>query len=105
LSPLKALAKIAIAAAIPTPIARATFHNTNGYFFQKKKIRLQDHPLFDLPCEEMFFKNFLKRSHRCWLWRLPWLWGQVVAVAMAIVAITFNNGDPNYVYPSCKVNI
>jgi len=38
------------------------------------------------------------------LWRLPWLWGHVAAVAMAIVAKAFNSGDPNYVYPSCKVN-
>jgi hypothetical protein len=53
LSLLKTLAKITIATAIPTPIARATFHNTHGsFFFQKKKIHLQDHPLFDLPCEE-----------------------------------------------------
>jgi len=62
LSLLKALAKIAIAAAIPTSIARATFHNTHGSFiFQKKKIHFQDHPLFDLPCEEFFFKNFKKK--------------------------------------------
>jgi hypothetical protein len=59
LSLLKALAKIAIADAILAPIARATFHNTHGsFFFQKKKIHLQDHPLFDLPCEEFFKKNF-----------------------------------------------
>jgi hypothetical protein len=31
--------------------------------------------------------------------------GQVVAIAMAIVARAFNSGDPNYVYPSCKVNV
>ncbi len=29
--------------------------------------------------------------------------GQVGAFAMAIVASAFNSGDPNYVYPSCKV--
>jgi hypothetical protein len=53
---LKALAKIAIAATIPAQIAIATFHNTHGsFFFQKKKIHLQDRPLFDLPCEEFFF--------------------------------------------------
>jgi hypothetical protein len=105
LSLLKALAKIAIAAAIPTPITRATFHNTHGsFFFQKKKIHLQDHLLFDLPCEKMFLNFKKKRSHRCWLWKLPWLWGQVVAVAMAIMARAFNSGDPNYVYPSRKVN-
>jgi hypothetical protein len=28
----------------------------------------------------------------------------VVEVAMAIVARAFNSGDPNYVYPLCKVN-
>jgi hypothetical protein len=62
LSLLKVLAKITIAAAIPAPIARATFHNTHGsFFFQKKKIHLQDHPLFDLPCEFLFFLN-LKKS-------------------------------------------
>jgi hypothetical protein len=62
LSLLKALAKIAIAAAILAPIVRATFHNTHGSFFvQKKKIHLQDHPLFDLPCEEFFQKNFKKK--------------------------------------------
>jgi hypothetical protein len=56
------LAKIAIATAIPTPIARATFHNTHGsFFFQKKKIHLQDHPLFDLPCEEFFKIKFKKK--------------------------------------------
>jgi hypothetical protein len=61
LSLLKALAKIAIAAAIPTPIVRVTFHNTHGsFFFQKKKIHLLDHPLFDLPCEEFFLKNLKK---------------------------------------------
>jgi hypothetical protein len=58
LSLLKALAKIAIATAIPAPIARATFHNTHGsFFFQKKKIHLQDHPLFDISCEEFFYKK------------------------------------------------
>jgi len=62
LSLLKALAKIAIAIAIPALIARATFNNTHGSFFiQKKKIHLQDHPLFDLPCEEFFLKNFFKK--------------------------------------------
>jgi hypothetical protein len=45
-----------------------------------------------------------KRSHRCWLWRLPWLWGQVATVAMAIVTKAFNSDDPNYVYLSCKIN-
>jgi len=28
----------------------------------------------------------------------------VTVVAMAIVAKAFNSGDPNYVYPSCKIN-
>jgi hypothetical protein len=59
---LKALAKIAIAVAILAPIARATFHNTHGsFFFQKKKLHLQNHPLFDLPCEEFFLKNLKKK--------------------------------------------
>jgi len=40
LSLLKALAKKAIAAAIPAPITKATFHNTYESFFQKKKIHL-----------------------------------------------------------------
>ncbi len=35
---------------------------------------------------------------------VPLAMGQVVAIAMAIVTRAFNNGDPNYVYPSCKVN-
>jgi len=105
LSLLKALAEIVITVAISTSIAKATFHNTHGsFFFQKKKIHLQNHPLFNLPCEEFFFKIKKKRSHRCWLWRLPWLWGQVAAFAVAIVAKAFNSGDPNYVYLSCKVN-
>jgi hypothetical protein len=38
---IKSAGKIAIAAAIPAPIAKATFHNTHGsFFFQKKKIHL-----------------------------------------------------------------
>jgi len=36
---------------------------------------------------------------------VAWLWGQVAAIAMAIVARAFNSGDPNYLYPSCKVNV
>jgi hypothetical protein len=71
-------------------------------FFQKKKIHLQNHPLF---VKNFFKETFLKRSHSCWLRRMPWLWGQVAAIAMAIVARAFNSGDPNYVYPSCKVNV
>ncbi len=31
--------------------------------------------------------------------------GQMATVAMAIVARAINSGDPNYVYPSCKVNV
>jgi hypothetical protein len=74
------------------------------FFFKSKKFTSRT-----TFCLTSYVKNFLKKtlkknSHRCWLWRLPWLWGQVEAVAMAFVAKAFNSGDPNYVYPSCKVN-
>jgi hypothetical protein len=105
ISLLKMLAKIAIAAAIPTPIAMATFHNTHGsFFFKRKKFTSKTTLCLTSHVKIFFLKLKKKRSHRCWLWMLPWLWGQVATFAVAIVARAFNSGDPNYVYPSCKVN-
>jgi hypothetical protein len=62
LSLLKALAKIVIVAAIPAPIAKATFHNTHGSFFFKQKKFTSRTTLCLIPCEEFFYKNFLKKG-------------------------------------------
>jgi len=74
------------------------------FFFKRKKFTSKTTLCLTSHVKNFKKKTFKKKPHRCWLWRLPWLWGQMATVAMAIVAKAFNSGDPNYVYPSCNVN-